>query len=202
MNTIEITNNGPMKKDFSRMKAVLACVSKDATRPAINKVRVEKDGDDVIVTTTDGTRLRSDRFHIKAEAGLYDIKTSNAKAIFMAQSNEGLVYPNHRQAFPSADPQHAYALNGKGPRFVLWAASALGCYVDPKLVALGEDEAVTLYVQKIRPNLSPVLVKNKSTTLVVMTFRMDPRLSSKIEAIHTERVLRAMEEKEAEALAA
>ncbi len=195
MNTIDITSHGSMKRDFSRMKAVLACVSKDPARLAINKVRVEKEGDGIIVTATDGTRLRSDRFHIEAEAGLYDIKTCNAKAIFMAQSNEGLVYPNHRQAFPATDPQHAYALDGKGPRFVLWAAAALGCYVDPRLVALGEDEAVTLHVQKAHPNLSPMLAKNKSTTLVVMTFRMDSRLSSQIEAIQTERALKAMEEK-------
>ena len=39
-------------------------------------------------------------------------KACNAKAIFMARSNEGLVYPNHRQAFPSTDRQHVHALDG------------------------------------------------------------------------------------------
>lgn len=183
MNTIDMTSNGPMKKDFARMKCVLACASKDSTRPAINKIRVEQDGDMIMVTATDGTRLRSDRFKIKAEPGLYDVKTCNAKAIFMAQSNEGLLYPNHRQVIPYDDKQHAYALKGKGPRFVVWAASALGCYIDPKLVALGEDEAVTLFVQKTNPNLSPMLVKNTNTTLVVMPIRIDREWGDKLESI-------------------
>ena len=144
MNTIEITNKNPMKKMFARMKSVLACASKDPTRPVINKVLVEKNGDTLTITATDGTRLRSDRFKIKAEPGLYDIKSCNAKGLFMAKSEEGLVYPNHRQVIPSAQKEHAYSLTGKGPHFVLWAASALGCYIDPKLIALADDEPVTL----------------------------------------------------------
>jgi hypothetical protein len=66
---------------------------------------------------------------------------------------------------------------------VLWAASALGCYLDPKLLEVAEDEVVTLYIQKRAPHLSPALVKNKTTTLVVMPINPDGAWLRQIEAI-------------------
>ncbi len=183
MNTIELTKTPKNKDDYARMKLVLACASKDSTRPAINKVLVETTKGGITITATDGKRLRSDQFRIKAEPGLYDIKTSNAKSVFMVLSQEELVFPTYQQVIPSHGKRTAYALNGVGGKFVLWAASALGCYVDPRLVALGEDEVVTLYVQKEHPNRSPMLLKNKDTTMVVMPFHVDGRWSQEVETI-------------------
>ena len=54
-------------------------------------------------------------------------------------------------------------------------------YMDPKLVDIGDDEAVTLYVQKVKPNLLPMLLKNKNTTMVVMPFTVDGRWSEELE---------------------
>ena len=168
MNTIEVTNKGVTKETFARLRSVIACASKDPTRAVINLVLVEEGKGGITITATDGTRLRSDTFEIEAEPGLYEIKSCNAKSVFMVQNDEKLAYPVYGQVIPAHGKQDAYALEGRGKRFVLWAASALGCYLDPKLVEVGEEEEVTLYIQKKSPHLSPALVKNTTTTLVVM----------------------------------
>jgi hypothetical protein len=202
MNTIELNNDKHTRADFARLKSVLACASKDSTRHAITKVLVEQDGDGIAITGTDGRRLRRDRFNMEAEPGLYDIKVNSAKAFFLVKSDEELVYPNYRQAIPRDGKDDAYALEGRGSQFVLRATAGLGCWIDPKLVELGEDESVTLYLQKADLSISPVLVKNDATTLVVMPMRLDQYWIQQVEAIVTERVMRAMEEKEAQAIAA
>lgn len=135
------------------MKLVLTCASKDSTRPAINKVLVEQAKEGITVTATDGRRLRSDQFKLKAEPGLYDIKTSNAKSVFMVLSQEGLVFPTYQQVIPSHGKRTAYALNGVGGKFVLWAASALGCYVDPKLVVVGAERLSGMIGYFVTPGL-------------------------------------------------
>jgi hypothetical protein len=198
MNTIEITSKGAGKKDFVRLKSVIACVSKDPTRAAINLVQVEAAKGGIVVTATDGRRLRSDRFKFKAEPGLYKIKTCNARTVFLVQSRDKMVFPNYGQVIPLHGKQNAYSLDGRGKKFVLWAASALGCYLDPKLVAVGEDEAVTLHIQKNAPHLSPVLVKNKTTTLVVMPITPNEPWTRELEAIKADLVrLREKEERQA-----
>ena len=183
MNTIELTNASPMKDDFARMKLVLACASKDSSRPAINRVLVEKVKGGITITATDGKRLRTDRFKLKAEPGMYLIKTSNAKSIFMAQCHEGLTYPTYQQVIPSHGMRKAYVLSGRGKKFVLWASSALGCYLDPKLVAVGDEEDVSLHIQKNDPLLFPAVLKNKNTTMVVMPFRANAPWSRELETI-------------------
>jgi len=65
-----------------------------------------------------------------------------------------------------------YALKGTGSRFVLWASAALGCRLDPSVIALADHEAVMLYIQKDRPELSPAVLQNDRTTVVVMPFRV------------------------------
>jgi hypothetical protein len=202
MNTIELLNERNTKREFARMRSVLACASKDSTRHVITKVLVETEEDGIIVTATDGQRMRCDRFNLEAEPGIYDIKVSSAKAVFLAKSQEDLSYPNYRQAIPCDTAEASYSISGKGGRFVLWGAVALGCYLDPKLIALGDDEAVTLHVQKTNPNLFPALLKNDATTLVVMPYRIDPQWQSEVEVMQAERVAKAMAEKESEALAA
>ena len=136
MNTIEIINTPKCKADFARMKSVVTCASKDSTRPAINLVQVETVKGGITITATDGKRLRSDKFKLKAEPGLYEIKTSNAKVVFLAESNEKLAYPTYEQVIPAHGKRAAYSLSGKGKKFVLWAASALGCYRPPLLQGL------------------------------------------------------------------
>ena len=197
MNIIELINTPKSKADFARMKSVVACASKDPTRLAINLVLVEAVRGGIIVTATDGKRLRSDKFKIKAEPGLYNIKTSNAKVVFLAESKDKLVYPTYEQVIPVHGKRAAYSLSGKGKKFVLWAASAQGCYLDPKQVALGDDEAVTLYVQKNSPELSPALLKNATTTMVVMPFTPNGAWNSDLEAIKQDLFRRRQKERKA-----
>ncbi|VGO13401.1 hypothetical protein PDESU_01958 [Pontiella desulfatans] len=194
---IELNNNKHTKPDFTGLKSVLACTSKDPTRHVLSKVLIETDGDDgITITATDGRRMRSDRFNLEAEPGLYDIKVNSAKAIFLTRCQEELTFPSYRQVIPNHTDDAAYTLNGNGKQFVLRACAGLGCWVDPKLVQLGDDEAVTLHIQKIDPKRSPVLVTNETTTLVVMPMMLDHYWIQQLEAIQQERMLQAMKEKE------
>lgn len=204
MNTIELTNERHTKADFARMRSVLACASKDSTRHVITKVLVEAEEEGIAIVATDGRRMRKDCFNIEAEAGLYDIKLNSARAVFLTQCTEELVFPNYKQVIPRGSKDDAYAIAGTGRQFVLWATAGLGCLIDPKLVELGDDEAVTLYIQKDDPKLSPVLMKNdtSTTTMVVMPMRLDHEWMQQVEDILAERVVKAMEEKEARAIAA
>lgn len=185
MNTIEYTKDRHNRADFDRLRSVLACASKDAGRHVITKVLVEKDEEGIIVIATDGRRLRSDRFNLEAEPGIYDIKANSGKSVFLTKCEEELVFPNHRQVIPLSDNEHAYALRGTGKQFVLWATAALGCWLDPKLVELGEDEVVSLFIQRDTPDLSPALLVNESTTLVVMPLRLDQPWVREVAAIRS-----------------
>lgn len=169
--TIEMTRNN--RTDFARMKSVLACASKDMTRYAITKVLVRKAESGVILTATDGRRLRMDHFDMEASAGLYDIKTNSGSSIFLMRNKERLTFPKVEAVIPSLAPKDAVALNGTGRRFVLWAAAAQGCMITPELVELPEDEAVTLYIQREHPEISPAVVKTDQTTLILMPFRVE-----------------------------
>ena len=197
MNTIEIKSKGMKKEDFARLKSVMACASKDSTRPAINRVLVESTQGGITVIATDGKRLRMDRFKFKAEPGLYEVKSCNAKSVFMVQSSEKLAYPTYGQVIPEHGKRAAYSLEGRGKKFVLWAASALGCYLDPKLVEIGADEEVTLYIQKNRPHLSPALVQNKTTTLVVMPITPNEPWASELESIKANLIRHQEKERQA-----
>ena len=196
MNTIELKNERQTKADFARMKSVLACASKDSTRHVITKVLVEKDEDGINVIATDGRRMRRDRFNLEAEAGIYDIKVNSAKSVFLTQCQEELIFPSYRQVIPISTGAAVYTLEGVGRQFVLWATANLGCWIDPKLVAMGDDEAVTLHIQKIDPKRSSVLVSNETTTLVVMPMMLDHHWIQQLEAIQMERVLLKIKEKE------
>jgi hypothetical protein len=199
MNTIEVTKEKHNHADFARLRSVLACASKDPARYAISKVLVETSDEGITVIATDGKRLRTDRFSLEAEAGLYDVKVNSAKTVFLSQCEEELVFPNHRQVIPRSGKDDAYALEGTGKRFVLWATSALGCYLDPKLVELSDDEEVTLHIRKDAPGMSPALLVNDTTTLVVMPIRVD--WAQEVEDIRTE-IARRIIEQEEEAVAA
>ena len=167
--TIEM--NRTNRLDFQRMKSLLACASKDPTRSIINKVLVKKAAAGVTITATDGRRMRIDHFMIEAAAGIYDIKVNSGSGIFLMRNKEKLTFPKTEQVIPSLDPQDAYALKGMGSRFVIWASSALGCMLSPDLIALSDDEGVTLYVQKKQPDLSPAVMKNDETLFLLMPVR-------------------------------
>ena len=114
MNTIELTNTKHTKANFTRMKSMLACASKDSTRHVITKVLVETTDEGITIIATDGHRLRSDRFTMEAEPGIYDIKVNSGKLVFLSRCQEELVYPNSRQVIPNSEPEHVYALHGTG----------------------------------------------------------------------------------------
>jgi len=101
------------------------------------------------------------------------------------RNKEKLTFPKTEQVIPSLDPLDAYALKGMGSRFVIWASSALGCMLSPDLIALSDDEGVTLYVQKKRPDISPAVVKNDETTLVLMPFTVTEPWRMELETIRT-----------------
>jgi len=181
--TIEMTKAN--RTDFERMKSLLACASKDPTRLVINKVLVKKAVTGVTITATDGRRLRIDHFDFEAAAGIYDIKVNSGSGIFLMRNKEKLTFPRTDQIVPSLDPHDAYALKGMGKRFVLWASAAQGCMINPDLIALNDDEGVTLYVQKKRPEISPAVMKNAETTLVIMPFTVTEPWRMELETIRT-----------------
>jgi hypothetical protein len=199
MNTIELTKDRYNRADFDRLRSALACASKDSTRRAITRVLVESDEEGITIIATDGRRLRTDRFNLEVTAGLYEIKLNTGKRVFLSESSEEGGFPNHRQVVPSSAPEHAYALRGTGKQFVLWATSALGCWLDPKLVELGEDEKVSLFIQRDTPELSPVLLVNDTTTLVVMPIQVDQPWVREIEAIRSAIERKAIKEETARA---
>jgi hypothetical protein len=201
MNTIELTNDKYTKADFARMKSMLGCASKDSTRHVITKVLVETQEEGITITATDGRRMRSDHFGIEAEAGIYDIKVNSGKLIMLTKCSEDLVFPSYRQVIPNSEPENAYALHGTGKRFVLWATSALGCYLDSKLVEVGANEIVTLYINKSDPRRYPALLVNDVTTMVVMPYSDDGRWIREVEAIQQERIAKAIEQREQQAKA-
>jgi len=160
------------RADFQRMRTLLTCLSTDATRPVLHNVLVETVEDGVQLTATDGKRLRSDRFELDVSPGLYEVKANAGRGVFLTKSRSQMKFPNHKQVIPSLKPKDAYTLNGTGSRFVLWASAALGCRLDPSVIALADHEAVMLYIQKDRPELSPAVLQNDRTTVVVMPFRV------------------------------
>ena len=181
-NTIEL-NSKKDRYEFRRMKAVTACVSTDPTREAIQNVRVEKDGEGILVIGTDGRRLRADHFDIEVTPGTYEVKARTASTLFLVKSRSRLKFPDWRQVIPSVKPKDAHAFQGMGKRFVLWACAGLGCYIDPALVELRDDEGITLYIQKKGPGLSPALLKNETTTLVLMPIRCTESWAREIEGL-------------------
>lgn len=183
--TIEMTRTNRI--DFQRMKLLLACASKDPTRMILNKVLVKKAAAGVTITATDGRRMRIDHFDIEAAAGIYDIKVNSGSGIFLMRNKERLTFPKTEQVIPSLDPHDAYALKGMGKRFVIWASAAQGCMINPELIALNDDEGVTLYVQKKRPDISAAVVKNAETTLVLMPFTVTEPWRMELETIRTAR---------------
>jgi hypothetical protein len=70
-----------------------------------------------------------------------------------------------------------------GSRFVIWSASSLGCMLSPELIALNDDEGVTLYIQKKRPDISPAVMKNDETTLVIMPYHVTENWGQELEQI-------------------
>jgi hypothetical protein len=55
--------------------------------------------------------------------------------------------------------------------------------LDPELIALNDDEGVTLYVQKKHPGISPAVMKNNETTLVIMPYRVTENWGQELEQI-------------------
>ncbi len=183
--TIEMTRSN--RTDFERLKAVLACASKDQTRYPITKVLVKREAAGVTITATDGRRLRIDHFMIEAAAGIYDIKVNSGSGIFLIRNKERLKFPDTNRVIPSLDPNDAYAIKGSGKSFVIWVSSSLGCLINPELITIGDYEEVTLYIQKLRPDLSPAVMKNETTTLVIMPPKHPEPWIQQLEEIRTAR---------------
>ena len=182
--TIELRNK-ENKDDFRRMKSVINCASKDPTRPVLHHVLIEtgKDEETIQVTATDGRRLRTDHFDFEASPGTYEIKACSTKGIYLVKSKQKLKFPDHRQVLPSLRAKDVHQLTGRGNKFVLWASAALGCRIDPALIEFAEDVSATLYIQKKSPELSPAVVQNDQTTLVVMPTRCTESWAQELETL-------------------
>lgn len=181
MSMIEMKCGGCRESDFQRMRCVLSCAGGSQGRAVLRKVKVESFKGGIALLASDGVCLRKDRFAMRATPGLYDIQTNSAKVIRLEPCKEALKFPDYRKAIPSCDKRDAYAVSGKGSRFVMWAAAALGCYVDPMLMALGDEENVEVFIQKNKSGLSPLVVRNERSMLVVMPVRLDDDVAAKLE---------------------
>lgn len=168
---IEMTKQKNNINPFTRMKRLLECVSSDPTRAVLQRVKVEKEGEQTRITATDGRRLRSDLFDLQAAEGVYDIRANTATQVLLTKNKERLRFPNWRQVLPREEK--AWALKGCGKNFVLWAGSSLGCRIDPKLVSVTENEEITLFIQREEPALNPVMLKNDTTIHIIMPVRVD-----------------------------
>lgn len=170
--------------DFARMKRLLGCVSNQPGREVLRRVKVEKETDRLRITATDGKRLRSDLFDLQAAEGVYDIRAASASQILLTKNKDRLRFPDWRQVLP--DENKARSFKGRGSNFIVWAAAALGCRVDPKLLAVGEDEEITLFIQEEQPGLSPLLLKNKNTLHVIMPVRIDEPWVREVDSIRSQ----------------
>ena len=179
---------GKRDSDFYRMRCVLACVGKDRMRPELLRVLVEKAKGGVTVVGCDGTRLRRDFFTMRAEPGLYEVRTNTSKTIYLEPSTVLVRYPDYRKVVPKCDGRDVYAISGKGSRFVMWVGAALGCYVDPKLMALGDDEMVDVVIQKADARTSPVLIQNDKSLLIVMPMKLDGGVGEQLDRYQLDRL--------------
>ena len=187
---IEMKCGGKSDGDFQRLRCVLACVGKDPARAVLRRVQVEKVKGGVAIVATDGARLRKDFFAMRVAPRFYDIRTNTTKAIRLEPCREPLKFPDYKKAIPSCDKRDAYAVSGTGPRFVMWVGAALGCYVDPELMALGAEEEVEVFIQKNKSGLSPLVVRNDRSTLVVMPVRLDADVVEKLKRFQVDRLRR------------
>jgi hypothetical protein len=190
MKAMEMKCSGKRDADFRRMRCVLACVGKDRMRPELQRVLVESAKGGVYVVGCDGKRLRRDLFNLKAEPGLYQIDINNSREIRLVPSKVILRYPNYRKVIPKCDGRDTYAVSGKGARFVMWVGAALGCYVDPMLMALGGDEKVEVFVKKTDAGDSPLVVRNEQSLLVVMPMTLDDGMAGVLDGMQLDRLRR------------
>jgi len=183
--TIELNPTKQTRIDFQRMRSVLACVSTKPDRPVLHHVLVEPSEEEgfIQITATDGKRLRSDSFEMQAAPGCYEIKANTARGIYLIRSRKKLNYPNYRQVIPSLEPKDAFTLRGAGKQFVIWASSALGCLLDSELIAVRDDELVTLSIQKNKPERSPAVLKNNKTLFVLMPTQVDDTWHRELETM-------------------
>jgi hypothetical protein len=187
---IELKNGGKRDSDFHRLRCVLACVGKDRMRPELQRVFVEAAKGGVYAVGCDGKRLRRDLFKLKAEPGLYEIEINNSREIRLVPSKVLLRYPDYRKVIPKCGDHDVYAISGKGSRFVMWVGAALGCYVDPMLMALGGDEKVEVFVKKTDAGASPLVVRNERSLLVVMPMTLDDGVAGVLDGMQLDRLRR------------
>jgi len=168
---IEMQNTKASRYEFLRLKSVLSCASTDPTREVIRHVSVEPEDEGIRIIATDGRRLRADSFDLQAQAGLYEIKVQSAAQIFLVKAATQLKFPNWRQVLPSLKPEDAHAFKGCGRNFILWITAGLGCLLTPELIALRDEEEITLYIQKQGPGMQPAVMQNDTTIFVQMPIR-------------------------------
>lgn len=170
-NCIEMIRTKSNAGDFRRLKKLLECASTDPTRDVIRSISAEKEEDSIRLIATDGRRLRADLFEIEAVPGLYEIKANTGQLIFLSKSSSRMKFPDWRKVLPSLDGKTAHEFKGSGRNFITWVTAGLGCLIDPELIALGEDEEITLYLQKERPDQHPAVMQNATTLFVQMPIR-------------------------------
>lgn len=188
MKVIEMKNGGRVDPDFDRLRCVLACVGKDRVRPELQRVLIEKARGGVHVVGCDGKRLRRDLFKLKAEPGLYEVEINNSREIRLVASRILVRYPDYRKVIPKCDNRDVYVVSGKGSWFVMWVGASLGCYVDPRLVALADDERVDVMVQKVGGGTSPLLVQSDQLLLVIMPIKLDDGVAKKLDSYQLDRL--------------
>jgi len=190
MKAIEMKCGGKRDVDFQRMQCVLSCLGKDRMRPELHRVLIEAAKNGVYVIGCDGKRLRRDLFKLKAEPGLYEIEANNSRVIRLVPTKVLLRYPDYRKVIPKCDGRNAYAVSGKGSRFLMWVGAALGCFVDPKLMAFDDEEKVEVFIQKTDGGTSPLMVRNDYTLTIVMPMTLDDGIGEQLDRMQLDRFRR------------
>ncbi len=72
----------------------------------------------------------------------------------------------------------------------MWIGAALGCYVDPKLIPISDDEAVEVFVQKTDAGISPLLIRNGKLLMVVMPMKLDGGIGEQLDRMRLDRLRR------------
>ncbi|VGO13389.1 hypothetical protein PDESU_01946 [Pontiella desulfatans] len=151
---------------FTRARFLMETRSCDPNRAILNLLCVERRARGISITATNGQFLRSDNFNIRAEPGVYCVASNTVDQIGLIRVYETAAYPNYRHAIPRLNSSNSHVLEGHGLNFVVWAAAALGTYISPTLIHIGENEPFKLHIHK--KDYLGVVLKNRNTTAVIM----------------------------------
>ena len=161
--------------DMERIAYVAQFVSKDPVRFILHNLYVEKDGDDTIVTATDGRILATVTLRMELEPGFYKVLKCNKSTVWLDKLPDDIgTYPNWRAVVPKPEGKE-FDVNGR--RELCYAAALLGCYID-------FDNTMKMEItgkMYITDRESPILVVGEWHTSVVMPVRSDKDAVTKAE---------------------